>query len=152
MLEDHHALEAAMTRVATVLDGLIDRRTAAIETRAAVVAFAGLLDDHLTREEDVAFGRIERFFTEHEWGAIEKQFAKGVSVRALVFTLPWVLDDADGFTTRSVLTTLPAHISVLNRLVFRRSYRHVVEPLLAAPKSSKRYIMSSSPSVRFPRL
>jgi iron-sulfur cluster repair protein YtfE (RIC family) len=137
LIGDHRALDDAMTRVDRSLELLsnhdADRHRAVIQASAAVVRFDALLSGHLTREEEATFPRIQHLFTAEEWAELEERFVQGISMRACAFLLPWVLDGADDWKTRSILAVVPARIRTLNRLLFRRSYRKLSAPLVVEP-------------------
>ena len=126
LVEDHEQLDRAMAAVGAALAGTGGDLVPAVST------FADLLVDHLAREEAAAFPLLAAHFDEAEYRSIEKQLAKGATLRSAAFELPWVLDGANAETRESVAAILPAPMRVLNRVFWERRYRRIAAPLLGS--------------------
>ena len=127
---DHEVLHDALYAVATALGDLVDGTVADPATLAAATGrLRQHLNDHLDREEAAAFHRIARSFTADEYHALEKQFREGLSIAALGFEGPWVLDGLPAEQSKAMIGEVPPPLRVLYYVAFRPRYRQIAAVL-----------------------
>ena len=83
------------------------------------------LDEHLDREEAAAFPRIARSFTAEEYHELEEELRKGLSLPALAFEAPWVMEGLPAEQTAAMIGSVPMVLQVLYYVAFRPRYRHI---------------------------
>jgi iron-sulfur cluster repair protein YtfE (RIC family) len=135
LLEDHHALDLALTAMS---DALADRAAGRTSSNDAAVTaaerLADLLVEHLAREEAAAFPLIAVAFTAEEYEAVERQLVKGTSFAALAFEVPWVLDELDPIKVEAMRERAPWLIRAAHRVLFARRYAALAAPVLAVAR------------------
>ena len=123
---DHEVLDEALHAVSDALRDLVDG--IATDPAALVDAATRLshhLEEHLDREEAVAFPTIARRFTAEEYHGLEDELRKGLSLPALAFEAPWVMDGLSADEVASMFDGVPLALRVLYRLAFRPQYRRL---------------------------
>ncbi len=123
---DHEVLDEALHSVAKALHDLVDG-SAADSGRLVATAtrLRRHLDEHLDREEAAAFPRIARSFTADEYHEVEEELRKGLSLPALAFEAPWVMEGLPAEQTAAMIGSVPMVLQVLYYVAFRPRYRHI---------------------------
>ncbi len=127
---DHEILDEALHAVARALCELVDGT--APDPGLLVTAAARLrhhLDEHLDREEAAAFPRIARTFTADEYHHLERGLREGLSMSALAFEAPWVLDGLPSEQAAAMIGQVPLVLRVLYHLAFRPRYVRIASVL-----------------------
>ena len=122
LLDDHQGLDAAMTAVRTSLHDpstVIDRHDAARR-------FDAYLDAHLTREEAALFPLLTAHVSEEEFAVLEQAVVAATSLKAMTFTVPWMMDEAPTDLCDKVRDGMPTPIRLADRLVLQPRYRRLV--------------------------
>jgi len=123
---DHEVLDLALRTVSGALSELVDGFVT--DTRRLVAAASHLrhhLDAHLDREEAAAFPRIARSFTAEEYEELEDELRKGMSLSALAFEAPWVMDALPSEEAAAMIGSAPTALRVLYYVAFRPRYRRI---------------------------
>src|SRR4051794_17491277 len=124
LVADHHVLDAALAAVDVALaDGG--------DVPGAARQLAGILVDHLAREEAAAFPRLAACFTAEEWTRVERSLLKGTSIGHLAFEIPWVLDGLEEQEIAQLKGEAPLPLRIAYRLVFAPRYVRIAAPVLA---------------------
>lgn len=123
---DHDVLDVLM---ADVRHGLADAPVA--DLAAAAAALRAHMDDHLTREELEVFPAVDAHVSAEEYAEIEAEMRKGLPLREMAFTLPWIADELHPRLLAHMQEELPAPLLALDRLVWQRRYARTAAPLLA---------------------
>ena len=139
---DHVELDRVMEEVSGALAMLHRSATATTEpdevargrARQAARELDGLMWRHLTAEESLVFPLIGDRLSPEAWAATKQQIEQGTPFRAVVFTLPWVLDGASTEDRDRILDGIPFVFRAVNALVWERSYRRVAAPVLAVAR------------------
>ena len=122
LLDDHQDLDLAMSAVRTSLHDastVIDRHDAARR-------FEAILDAHLTREEAALFPLLTAHVSEGEFAVLEQAVVAATSLKAMTFTVPWIMDEAPADLCDKVRDGMPTPIRLANRLVLQPRYRRLV--------------------------
>ena len=69
--------------------------------------------------------------TAAEYAEVERQIGDGTPLGDVAFELPWVLDGLDPAAAATVLRMVPAPVRLLHRVVLRRRYERLAEPIRA---------------------
>jgi hemerythrin-like domain-containing protein len=135
--DEHLELDRLMEAVGVGLAAA--RRSATRTTRpsdaslrdaaSAAGELAELMNRHIAVEERVVFPLIAAHISPDDWATAEREIQKGTSIRAMTFTLPWVLDDADPGYGGHILDDVPFVFRAVNSLWWERSYRRVAAPV-----------------------
>ncbi len=122
LLDDHEELDAAMTAVRTSLhepSTTRDRRDAARHFRAC-------LDAHLASEEAAVFPLLMAHVSEDDFAVLEHAVVEKTPMKAMTFTVPWIMDGAPDDLCEMIVDGLPMPIRVGNRWVLQPRYRRMV--------------------------
>ncbi|RZS80141.1 hemerythrin HHE cation binding domain-containing protein [Motilibacter rhizosphaerae] len=127
MEQEHDEIDPGLAQVTAALAALASAGGERAGTRAALsVRLAGVrevLDRHLGHEETDAIALLQQVTTQAEWVALEKRFSKGQPPTAVLQMLPWVVDGVDEHLLRRVLSSAPAPMRLLVRLLHPRFSR-----------------------------
>jgi iron-sulfur cluster repair protein YtfE (RIC family) len=122
------ALIADMEAEHAQLDPLLAAVDQAVRDRDSTLGqhvreLADVLGDHMRHEEDAALPLIQRALTPADWAAFRSAMARRQGPSGAARYIPWILDDATGEQRRNFLASMPAPVSVLNRVLFQPRYR-----------------------------
>ena len=83
------------------------------------------LDDHLKHEEDDALPLMQSVLTHADWRAFAAQMRRRQGVRGAAIYVPWVLQGASPAQRHQFLSSLPAPVRVISRLVWEPRYQRL---------------------------
>lgn len=125
LTDDHDVLDRLM---ADVRGCLVDGGPA--DLVVAATALRAHMDDHLTREEVEVFPAVDAHFTVEEYAELEAEMRKGLPLREMAFTLPWIEDGLQPRLHAHLCHELPAPLLALDRLLWQRRYARTAAPLV----------------------
>ena len=122
LLDEHQELDAAMAAVRTALHA-----PSTVGDRYDVARhFDACLDGHLDREEAAVFPLLTAHVSEEQFAVLEHAVVAMTPLKAMAFTVPWIVDGASPDVIAMVADGLPLPIRAMNRLVFQPRYRRMV--------------------------
>ena len=131
LMADHAVLDWHLAQVRRSIEALADGSRELGDLRSDLVRQVGLfahhLDDHLGREERIVFPVLATQVTVEEFTAMEDEMRKGMPLRTLSFTLPWILDDLH--PALATVAHIPLPLRVLDRWFWERRYARLAAPL-----------------------
>ncbi|MFC1434252.1 hemerythrin domain-containing protein [Streptacidiphilus sp. N1-3] len=125
MEAEHALIDPLLAAVDKAMDKAMDK---AKDGRRADLAdcldqLSEALVHHLEHEEAQALPLIQAVLTPADWRAFANAMRSRQGVRGAAVYVPWILDGAAPAEQRRFLGALPAPVTVLNRLLWQRSYR-----------------------------
>jgi hypothetical protein len=124
LAEDHLRLDGLLTALTAGLADLSgEGEWDAAHMQALIVAsqLADLLDRHLRVEDEDVVPLFGRHFSAVEYEAMHAQAVKTMQPKQALFTLPWIMGQADADERREMLADAPAAMKLIWR-ASRRGY------------------------------
>jgi hypothetical protein len=97
-----------------------------------------LVVQHLAREEGTAIVAGKQQVQPAEWGRIEKDMIKGLSLKDVSTLLPRILEQADDSGRAMMLNRLPAPVRLLEQQFFEPRYRRLQRRLPGGSHAAQR--------------
>lgn len=129
LADEHHQLDATMLRVSRALTQLADvpvTESSHGEAIAATRQLSHLLDVHLSYEDADILPLFVRHFTAEEYRVLDEQTTKGASIRALAFTVPFIVEAATPEELAHIMAEAPRPLKVL-LVLCRGRYRRLTQ-------------------------